>query len=80
MRIETRIVYGRPRLFLVANRDIHPNEILYWDYMVSGSDEAKDYKYFATIKSLNGLVVLDSKNKLNSVTSSVPSNIQKTFA
>lgn len=45
MRLETRIILDRPRLFLVADRTIKKNEILYWNYNAKGTDELKHYNY-----------------------------------
>lgn len=63
--METRVFAERPRLFLVAKRDISPNEILYWDYGIVGHDESQNYNYFRYTKDLKSVVIIDSAKKLN---------------
>lgn len=64
MRMEVRVVFDRPRLFLVTSRAILKGEILYWDYKVEDSKEADHYNYYKMISDVPNAVILDSKKKL----------------
>lgn len=77
MRLETRVVFERPRIFLVADKDIKKDDVLYWDYKVRDSEENKNYNYFPQLKDVTGKVVsIDSTKNLTDICGDLPPEMQ----
>lgn len=79
MRAETRIVYGRPALLLVASRDVEVGEILYWDYRAVGTSEKKYYTYVRHVQDLDDPILIKGVSDIEKLPQNIPEDLKSMF-